>query len=61
VVGEAWHADDPVVKANPGLFTDDDRFARSSEARKVESAKEEAIVEQATKAPGEKRTTRHRA
>lgn len=58
VVGEAWHADDELVKQFPSLFTDDDRFVRSSGPRKVESAEKQAPVEQATKAPGEKRPTR---
>lgn len=44
-VGEHWRADDPVVKANPGLFTDDPFIGVRSTLP----------VEQATAAPGERR------
>lgn len=43
--GTAWAADDPLVKAHPGIFAADDRVVYRSADR----------VEQATKAPGEKR------
>jgi hypothetical protein len=43
---EAYRDDDPLVKAYPWLFASD--------------ADREASVEQATKAPGEKRQTRRR-
>lgn len=45
VVDEAWDADDPVVKARPDLFT-------------AAPSRVQTTVEQATQAPGEKRTTR---
>ena len=47
--GTAWDASDPVVRAYPGLFSDDARYLRRSTERPVE---------QATAAPGEKRRTR---
>ena len=46
--GEAWSADDPVVRAHPGLFSADPGKARASERP----------VEQATRAPGEKSRAR---
>lgn len=48
--GEAWDADDPIVRANPSLFSDDPGRARVSVLREV--------VEQATRAPGEKSRAR---
>lgn len=45
IEGQAWDADDPFVKARPQLF----RFTETSSR---------STVEQATKAPGEKRETR---
>lgn len=47
--GTAWAADDPVVKAHPTLFTSD---AGPNVYRS------QAPVEQATRAPGERRATR---
>jgi hypothetical protein len=44
-VGEAWYADDPVVKARPDLF---------------EMGDEDAPVEEATAVPGDKRSTRRK-
>lgn len=43
--GEAWAADDPFVKANPAMFGPPPRLRRTGPAP----------VEQATRAPGEKR------
>jgi hypothetical protein len=55
--GEAWDADDPVVLSHPDWFTSDpSQFARTSSASYGEPA-----VEQATAAPGEKRTVRRAA
>lgn len=54
--GEHWPADDPVVQANPDLFTDDPRYGLSFSTPPPEMA--EAPVEQATAAPGERRNTR---
>lgn len=49
--GEPWDADDPTVIENPDAFT-------RGPARVRRSAGESAPVEQATAAPGEKRSTR---
>lgn len=51
--GEPWDADDPVVLAHPELFSDSPLRVRTSTRGFVD-------VEQATAAPGEKRTTRRR-
>jgi hypothetical protein len=51
--GEAWDADDPIVKANPSLFSTDPGNARTTALRPAERP-----VEQATKAPGEKSRAR---
>jgi hypothetical protein len=51
--GEAWDADDPIVKANPSLFTADPGKARTTVVRTHDE-----IVEQKTKAPGEKSRAR---
>jgi len=45
--GEAWDADDPLVKANQALFSDEPVVVHSSTGKRQ--------VEQATAAPGEKR------
>lgn len=50
--GSAWHADHPLVVANPSLFSDDPPEVLPR------GWKPEPAVEQATAAPGEKRTTR---
>lgn len=57
--GQHWSADDPVVKAHPGLFSDDPRYGLTYSVPPPEMA--EAPVEQATAAPGEKRATRRSA
>ena len=46
--GEVWFAEDPFVKAYPDLFSEHPPRARGTEPE----------VEQASAAPGEKRTTR---
>ena len=51
--GEAWDADDPIVKANPSLFSVDPGTARTTVQRTPED-----IVEQKTKAPGERSRVR---
>lgn len=57
--GSHWPADDPVVKAHPDLFSDDPRYGLSYSAQPEGwDAPEGHPVEQATKAPGEKRPTR---
>ncbi|WP_433520133.1 hypothetical protein ACQP2T_63375 (plasmid) [Nonomuraea sp. CA-143628] len=55
--GTAWDASDPMVKANPGLFSADNRFVNRTVDR-VESAADEPPVERATRAPGERSQTR---
>lgn len=44
--GEVWHASDPFVKAHPELFVDAPPVVRGY------------VVESASKAPGEKRSTK---
>lgn len=44
-IGDAWPASDPVVQANPGLFSEQPTAVKRSVP----------AVEQATAAPGEKR------
>lgn len=50
--GEAWHADDPFVKANKHLFADEPTVVMGS------PVKSSRAVESASAVPGEKRTTR---
>lgn len=45
--GEAWDADDPLVKAKPYFF--------SKTPTRIKTTRGWALVEQATAAPGEKR------
>lgn len=59
-VGSHWPADDPVVRRNPGLFSTDPRFGLRTSVP-LEDNPEEIVVEQATRAPGERRTTRRSA
>ena len=49
--GEAWNADDPIVRANPTLFSSDPGRARGVSPD---------VVEQSTRAPGEKSNARRR-
>lgn len=51
--GEAWDASDPIVKANPSLFSSDAGRARATVARAE-------VVEKSTRAPGEKSNARRR-
>lgn len=53
--GSHWPADDPVVKANPDLFSSDPRYGLQYS---VTPEGYDAPVEQATRAPGEKRQSR---
>jgi hypothetical protein len=55
--GTHWPADDAVVRANPGWFTPDPRYGLSWSGEPPASMSEPP-VEQATAAPGEKRSTR---
>ena len=61
--GGHWFADDPIVRAYPGYFTDDPRFGLASsrplgdDGYPVDGTRKgPAVVEEATAAPGEKRT-----
>lgn len=54
--GQHWPADDPVVRANPSLFSADPRYGVSFSVVPAELS--EPPVEQATAAPGEKRNAR---
>jgi hypothetical protein len=51
---EAWDADDPIVQARPELFDDEPTVVRGVRKRPEG-------VEEATAAPGEKRTRTRRA
>lgn len=53
--GSHWPVTDPVVRQHPDLFSSDPRYGLSYS---TEPAGWDAPVEQATKAPGEKRQTR---
>lgn len=53
--GTHWPADDPVVLAQPSLFSTDARYGLNFTAR---PAGYDQPVEQATAAPGEKRNVR---
>lgn len=53
--GTHWPADDPVVQAHPGLFSDDPRYGLMFTTTPEGF---DAPVEQATAAPGERRQTR---
>jgi len=54
-IGEHWPADDPVVVANPGLFSTDPRYGLAYSSRPA--SLDEPPVEQVTAGPGEKRGT----
>jgi len=58
VYGETWWADDPIVKANPSLFTDDPRKAGLQASMPIpeEDRIDRYPVEQVTAGPGEKRS-----
>lgn len=49
--GEAWDAEDSLVRAHPEMFSETPAFARRTDGSGVVAA----VVEQATKAPGERR------
>jgi hypothetical protein len=55
-MGQHWPADDPVVAAQPDLFSPDPRFGVRYSTPPAELA--EPPVEQATAAPGERRNVR---
>jgi hypothetical protein len=52
--GEAWDATDEVVATHPGMFGDEPPFVR----RLIGGLAQYQVVEEASAAPGEKRTTR---
>jgi hypothetical protein len=52
--GQHWPASDPVVLANPGLFSPDPRYGMSFSTPPPE-LRDDAPVEQATAGPGERR------
>lgn len=59
--GEAWDADDPVVRSHPDWFTDTPPDVRTSgsevyDAASANMAAPPSQVERATAEPGEKRT-----
>lgn len=54
--GEHWAANDPVVRAQPSLFTTDARYGMRYSAEPA--GYNDPPVEQATAAPGEKRNVR---
>ena len=54
--GEHWPASDPVVKAAPTLFSTDPRYGMRYSAEPAGYT--DPPVEQATAAPGERRTVR---
>lgn len=51
---DTYPADDPLVRAYPWLFSSEEELA----SRPDETLRESAPIEQATRAPGERRTTR---
>lgn len=57
--GQHWPAEDPVVKQYPDLFSADPRWGMFYTV--PPDGYEDPPVEQATAAPGEKRTTRRTA
>jgi hypothetical protein len=55
--GSHWPADDPVVVAQPSIFSADPRYGLSFTAEPIDEKRApEPPIEQATAAPGEKRT-----
>jgi hypothetical protein len=60
-VGSHWPADDPVVTRNPSLFSSDPRFGLRTSVPLPDDPGNDAPVEQATRAPGERRVTRRSA
>jgi hypothetical protein len=54
--GEHWPSDDPAVKASPSLFSTDPRYGLRYSAEPL--GYNDPPVEQATAAPGEKRSVR---
>lgn len=57
--GTHWPADDPVVKEHPGAFSADPRWGL--QYSEEPQGWDDPPIEQATAAPGEKRTTRRQS
>jgi hypothetical protein len=57
--GEVWPADDPVVTANPSMFSSTPPVVRRYRGGIVERVRPE-VIESATARPGERRNTRRR-
>lgn len=55
IEGEAWDADDPIVQSHPDWFSPEPAVVRGTVPRK---AAEAPVVEQATAAPGERRSVK---
>lgn len=55
--GSHWPADDPVVLSHPDVFSADPRWGLLY-STEPDGYRDEAPVEQATRAPGERRQTR---
>lgn len=56
--GEPWDASDPLVKAYPDLFVTEPAAVRSTAVPGDYIRTDDLQVERATRAPGERRTTR---
>lgn len=54
--GSHWPADDPIVRAQPSLFSDDPRYGLNFTTEPAEY--DDRSVEQVTANPGEKRNVR---
>jgi hypothetical protein len=55
--GSHWPADDPIVADHPDIFSADPRWGLLY-SQEPDGYRDQAPVEQATRAPGEKRQTR---
>ena len=53
--GDPWDANSPVVKAYPGVFVSEHDAVRSGDGGEIVATDDEAPVERATRAPGERR------
>lgn len=53
--GDPWDASSPIVKAYPGLFVDEHDAVRSGDQGAITPVDDDAPVERATRAPGERR------
>lgn len=53
--GDPWDAASPIVKAYPGLFVTEHDAVRGGDQGEIAAVDDDAPVERATRAPGEKR------